>query len=234
MSIIYEESKQKNKANNSGFFAILIGVIIHPCKTMALLVEKPQIAFGFVATLFGTFVFYLLRFPLFKEYMRVKTINQGKQTTLSENALNRVVIQELIATPISSVVWWFIIVLLLFGVVKLLKGEVRFKQLLSVTGYAYVPVLISYVIFLFASFFTGRLLLDTSLARVVLLFSPELKGTFVYGFLKSIDIFGIWYFALIGLGTVYASKLSKKKVFTIVGAIYLICALLAAGTLMYS
>lgn len=234
MSITNDKERQQYGGERLSLFKTLIGVIIHPCKTMKLLAEKPKIAFGFLATMLGTIIFYLIRYPLFKEYVKVKTENIGGLAILSEQELNSAILRELIATPISSVVWWLIIVLLLFGAVKLLKGQARFKQLLSVTGYAYVPVLVSYIIFLLVSFFTGTLLLDTSLARLMLLLLPDLKGTYLYGFLKSIDFFGVWYFVLIALGMLYASKLSKKKVFTIVGVIYLLCSLLAAGSLMHA
>lgn len=223
--MLNDETREMN------IFERVIGVIVSPNATMKYLAMRPRLLFGLVAELLGALLFYLLRFELYKEYTRLNLLNNPANAgVVSNETLSAGVVQGMIAAPIGSVIWWGIIMLIIIVFVKLIKGKINLKAIVSVTGYAYTAVLVSYVIYCIISIFSGSLLFDLSLGR----FTPGLSGTFLYGFLKSIDLFGIWYFILIAIGVSYACEISKRKSYIAMGIIYLLCAVLGAGSLMYS
>lgn len=123
------------------------------------------------------------------------------------------------STLINNTLSWIFIVLALYAVIKwVFRGKADVAQLFSITGYAYTPVLIYFLICLIASFFTGQLYVNTSLA----IFITSLKGTTIYGFLRSIDPFMVWQFIIIGIGIKMASELKKSDVYWVTAFVFLI------------
>ncbi len=217
------------------FIQRLIGVIISPVDIMKFLINKPKIVFGILSSFFTPVLFYLSRYQIFRGYVKYTTeISSGSGASLTENELTKAVTDKFIFTPFASLVWLLIISGLIYGIIKLFKGSGNFKQIFSITGYSNVIVIVSYVVNIAASFFTGNFVLNTSLTRISNLFAPDLAGSYIYGFLRGVDVFGIWYFAVISIGIVSVSKLSKAKVITLMAVVYIICIMLGAGSLRFN
>lgn len=220
------------------FFQRLIGIIVSPSKTFKDLIAKPRILFPFLLSTFSILVFYLLRYDLYQEYVR-KTLENAiasDPSVTAEQAESLVVISTtagLISAPITAIIIWLVSSAILFGIAKLLKGEGSFKQYLSIVGYSSVITALYYVLSIVMSYFTGELMLDASLANVTNLFAPHLKGTYLYGIIRGIDLFNIWYFALVGYGIILLSKMSKVKGYTMVTVIFIIQLLINAMELKY-
>lgn len=229
----YELNKGGNIQNEIGpqskmnFFQRVAGIIVSPAKTLQDLIAKPRILFPFLSSAFGLLVLYLARFELYKDYLR-ETLERAAAVDPSitaeqiEALIGITTSMGLFTTPLTTIIVWLVSAAILFGAVKLFKGEGRFKQYLSIVGYCGVITLLYYVICIAVSFFSGALMLDASLANITNLFVPYIKGTFIYGVFRSIGFFNIWYYILIAIGVTLLSKLPKSKVYPIVTAVFII------------
>jgi len=219
---------QPEHQSNMNFFQRLIGIIVSPIKTIDDLIEKPRILFPILSMGFGLLVLYLLRYELYTEYVHealVRSLESMGQTLAPEQIeayLQMTVPISLISSAIVPIITWFVITAVIFGVVKIFKGEGSFKQYLSILGYAGVVTLLYYIICIATSFMTGKLMLDASLTNITNLFMPDIRGTYVYGIIRSIGLFSIWYYALVAVGVARLSKISKEKVFSMVTVIFII------------
>ncbi|MGI6777483.1 MAG: Yip1 family protein [Acetivibrionales bacterium] len=221
-------ASQDNAVKERSFIQKLFGVVFSPGDTMMSIVAKPSILFPILITAITPLVYILLRYDLYKEYleytMEISMANANVPMTPEQmDAAIRVgSVAGIAGAPIGGLIAWLIGSVAILILVKVFKGEGSFKQFLSISGYAYVITLIYYIISFAVSFASGNLYLDASLALLV----PAMKGSLFYGVLRGIDFFSIWYYVVVGIGISYASKLSKKKVYLIVGIIYLITILI--------
>ena len=135
---------------------------------------------------------------------------------------------QLVMAPFISLLSWVIGAGVLFGMVKIFKGDGKFKQVLSLTGYAYIIILVYYVLSVIASFHSNNLFIDLSLLSIIKTIMPIAKGSYIYGFARSIDIFSIWQYLLIGIGVAHISRLNRAKVYTIMIIVYLASILITA------
>ncbi|MCR4434580.1 MAG: Yip1 family protein [Clostridiales bacterium] len=216
-------------------FQRVIGVITSPAETMKDLAGKPRILFPLLANALGVVGLYLVRFPLYQDFLR-RTMEMGgaqSNTPMSPEQIEAGVKMAstfgLIATPITSLIMLVVASAIIFGAAKLLKGQGSFKQTMSVIGYSYVVTLLYLVLCAVTSFITGNLMLDASLANLTNLFLPDLRGSFAYGIIRGIDLFSIWYYIVMGIGIAEVNKFSKTKAYSIVAVIYIASILLGAG-----
>ena len=217
------------------FFQRASGIILSPAETMKNLAQKPRILFPILAAIFGVAAFYLIRFPLYEEFL-MKTLETGmaqKNIQLTPEQLQTTYdmskVIGLVTTPITTAFFWILSTAVIFGLTKLFKGQGSFKQMLSVTGYAYTIMLVYYIISIIVSFFSGQLMFDNSLANISNIFAPDMKGTFIYGILRGIDLFSIWYYTVMAIGVYAVTGLSKAKSYSIVYAIYIAMMLLSVN-----
>jgi hypothetical protein len=219
------------------FWERLVGVIISPKETMEDLVNKPRVLFPFFIVAFGSLIFYLIRLPLYKEMinrsLELQLQESGSQFSSGQSGFiqNVGIIGGLIGTSIASLVIWLIVAFAFFLLIKVFKGEGKFKQYLSILGYSYVINALYLMISLFVSYFSNNLFFDSSIASIVEIFAPNLKGSLIYGVLRGIDLFGIWQYIVISLGMASLSKISKEKVYLITALIYTVSILLNADNM---
>lgn len=227
------ELKNEEQVKQMNFMQRVIGVIASPAETMKNLIEKPRILYPILAVAFGMVLLYLIRFPLFSDYIKntVQTALSQTNAQLTQEQVDAAAkmapYATLISTPINELLTWFISTAIIFGLIKLFKGQGNFKQYMSITGYAYTISLLYILLSLIVSFFSGELTINSSLA----LFAQSLKGSYIYGIMRGIDLFSIWYYAVIALGVGLASKISKSKAYIIVALVYIGQILLQANGL---
>ncbi len=220
------------------FFQRLAGIIFSPTKTLMDLIAKPRLLFPILSSAFGMLLFYLLRYDLYKDYMRdslerVASTTEALTPDQIEALLDMSAIAGLISTPFITLIVWALSGLVLFCIAKLFKGEGRFNQYLSIVGYCGVITLLFYAISAGVSFFTGQLMFDASMANITNLIIPDMKGSYFYGIIRSISFFTIWYYVLVGVGISLVSKLSKPKVFSMVAFVLIVEALINAAEFRY-
>ncbi|MDP9749865.1 MULTISPECIES: Yip1 family protein [Thermoanaerobacter] len=227
------ELKNEEQVKEMNFMQRVIGIIISPTETMKNLMEKPRILYPILAMVFGMVLLYLIRFPVFSEYIKNNvqmTLSQSGVSLTQEQidaAVKMAPYMAMISTPINQLLTWFISTAIIFGLIKLFKGQGSFKQYLSITGYAYTITLLYILLSLVVSFFTGELTINSSLG----LFAQSLKGSYIYGIMRSIDLFNIWYYVVIAIGVSLVSKISKAKACSIVALVYIGQILLQANSL---
>lgn len=220
-----------------GFISRIIGIFVSPTEIMKALIEKPRVLFPIFASALGAFTLYLSRFSLYKEFQmaigEAKLDEMASKLTADQIASSKAIMEKtvswgLYAVPVSSLLMWIIFTAVVFGLAKAFKGQGKFKQYLSITGYAGVIMLLYYALSIGVSFFSGKLMLDASLANITNLFLPDIKGSYLYGIFRSIDLFGIWQYIVAGIGISLVSKISKVKVYSIIFVIYFAVALYGA------
>lgn len=215
-----------------GLLKRIAWVLTSPGKLMENLAERPRVLFGLILSALSMDVLYLARLPLYKDLLRSTTLatsdyiesltGQTMTAEMVEKSLPAATVQGLIMTPISMVIGLLFITLIFFAVLKIMGGQGKFKAYLSVTGYTHVISAVYLLLLIPVSFITGSLHQNVPLTSLATLASSDMEGSFLYGMLKGIDIFSIWYYAVIAIGFTAVSKLKKTYVYGVVAAIFLI------------
>lgn len=214
------------------FIQRVLGVLVSPSKTMDDLCVKPRVLFPATLMAFSPLLLIGLRFPLYKEFIRrsvemsaqiqAEMFNMQMTAEQIEQSVSIQSIVGLVSTPISSVIGWVIGTAILFGIIKIFGGQGKFKQYLSITGYAGVITLFNYILITLVSFVTNNIYLDIPLTSIANVLPQEMEGSFIFGLIKCIDLFSIWGMAVTAIGAAIVSKLSKAKIYSIAAALYLV------------
>ncbi|HEX9062536.1 MAG TPA: Yip1 family protein [Clostridia bacterium] len=226
----YSDVEQK------GFIKRVIGIIVSPGETMKVLIAKPRILFPIILMAVSMLGFYLLRFDLYKDFlkqaMEMQLANNPNLTRESiESIMPITTVSGLIGAPFGVLLNWVIISAILFGIMKFFKGEGSFKQYLSITGYSYVIMFIFIILSAVSSYFTNSIMFNSSLTNITNLFMPDIKGSYLYGILRGVDFFTIWHYVVIGIGIALVSKVSKSKVYSVLSLIFIATVLIGAFNL---
>lgn len=226
--------------SDMGFFKRVASVVTSPGKVMENLAEKPRILFPLILTAVSLIGLYASRLELYKNFMRESTAASSKWTEsltgikmtpeLLEQSVSRGLIASFITIPLGALLSWLFITVVFFAIFKIAGGNGRFKHYMSVTGYAYVIMTLYYIIVFAASFFTGSLHQDIPLTSLATLFDSSMRGSFLFGILKGLNIFTIWYYCVIAIGLIKVSGFKKNTVYSIVAGIFIIGLLIAGAT----
>jgi len=200
----------------------IIGVIFSPGKVMVSLEQKPRILFALLLTIITPVVMIFSIFPMYKEFLRSTLEAAPTTTNLTAEQIDMAVNISQYSTPfilaITAAAMWLLGALVLWVIIKIFKGEGRYKQILSITGYSAVIAALSAIATIITTQFTGTFS-EVSFTSVASLL-PNMKGSFIYGAAKTLDVFSIWQYVVIAIGTATVSKLDKKKVYIIVACIF--------------
>lgn len=223
-------------------FQRIAGVILSPGKTMEDLIEKPRLIFPLILTAVIMLAVYMIRFPLYQDYLRDSTIKSmeyvqsvtGQTITpdMIEQNISRGFIQSVILLPVGSLFKWFITTVIFFAVFKIFGSKGKFKQFFSITGYASVIAALYLLIVLAASFFTGSLHVDVPLTSLANLFSPDATGGFLYGIAKGIDIFYIWNYCVAAIGLAGLSGFRKRNTYILMAVLFAVGLLITGSMTM--
>ncbi len=234
-NLINEELPEKKM----GFIQRVVGVITSPGKVMENLAAKPRILFPLFLVAFSQLALILIRMPLYQDSLR-KAFQASSKVTESltgvkvtpemiEKNLSQGMTTNLITTPLGSLFGWFLITVVFFAIIKIAGGQGKFKQYLSVIGYAYVISALYLLITLCVSYFTGSLHLDIPLTSIGNAFGDGMKGSFLFGMIKGLDVFKIWYYAVIAIGLQVVSGFKKSTIYGIVAIVFTITLLIAGA-----
>lgn len=218
-------------------FQRIFGIIFSPGKVMQDLEQKPRILFALILTIITPIVMIFSIFPVYQAYLlnnraAVEATYEKMNIQMSTEQIDKILMNSAYATPFTlaviSAAMWFLGALVLWGAVKILKGKGTYKQILSVTGYATVVSALGALVTIITTLLTGTYseISYTSLASLI----PDMKGSFIYGAAKTIEVFSIWMYMVIAIGTAAVSKLEKKKVYFIVTCIFAVLVIYSAVT----
>lgn len=224
--------KDEIATEKPGFFKRILWVFTSPGKLMASLAEKPRVLFWFIAGILAIDVLYLVRLPLYKDFLRESTLKSSEYMEslgvvmtpeMVEASLPNAMVTGLISTPITLAVVYLFITLVFFAILKLMGGQGKFKAYLSVLVHANIISVLYTLLLIPISFISGSLHQGaaplTSLAALV---SQDTTNTLLYGVLASLDIFSIWYYVVLAIGLTAVSKLKKNYVYYVVAGIFIV------------
>lgn len=217
---------QNTEGKSLNVFKKILGVFISPAKVMGSIETKPGFLVPLILTMAAPVLLIIARYSDYLELLKQTLVEsyakRNAQLTAEQLAaqLKMVGTFGCIGAPVGVIVSWLVGTAILFGIVKIFKGQGSFKQYLSVTAYASVITILSYILLGIVSYFTGLLDLNTPVTSVISLLPQSFKGTFLYGLLLPVDVLTIWEYVVIAIGVRQMSKLDKNKVYTIIGIIY--------------
>lgn len=231
---------EKAGAVKMGLLQRIVNVVVSPGKVMENLAARPRVIFPLIMIAVTQLAVILARFPLYQDFLR-KSMEASSEFTKSltgqemtpemvASAVARSSTQAIVTTPLMALFMWLVTTVIFFAIIKIGGGKGKFKQYFSVVGYAYVIQLLFWLITLAVSFVTGSLHLDMPLTSIGNLFGTGMKGTFVFGMIKGIELFTIWYYAVISIGLTIVSGFRKRSIYIIVGAVFLIGLLIAGAS----
>lgn len=216
-----------------GFFKRLWWLLTSPQKLMAALAEKPRVLFWMIFGAIAMDIKYIIRFPLYKDMMRQAALAQAQSgmyeslgiemtPEMIEASLPNSVNIGLISLPPTMIISFLLSALIFFAILKLMGGQGKFKAYLSVVVHANIILVLYTLLVIPLSYITGSLHENPTLTSLATLMSPDQAGTIVYSILSAIDVFSIWYYAVLGIGFAAVSKLKKQHVYAITAGIFLI------------
>lgn len=220
--------QQSNTLPRLNVFQRIAGAIFSPERLMNDLEQKPRVLLGIILNVLAPVILMYGTFPMFKEYLRttmeMTAANTAQQMT--PELLDQVVNISAISTPIMGGIMaggmFLIQALVIWLVTKIFKGQASYKQILSVLGYSSVISVLGTIVTVAVIYITGTYtdVTYTSLASLL----PEIKGSFIYGVAKVIEVFYIWQLVVNAIGIAIVSKMDKKKAYLIMVLVLIVYA----------
>lgn len=218
---------------NSGF-GRLVTVLTSPGKTFRSIAERPTwaapLAVFFLVTAVQVYVVH--QRTDYREVMEWTLASQGREMD-AEQLDTMVEVQErfgAIGAPVGAV---FVILLsLLFALlywvgIKLVGGELTYKQALSVSLYSGIPMAVQAILSVAVlwpveTVAPERVASRNFLASNLAFLAPEDAGPVLINLLASLDFFAFWSLVLAAIGYRIAARVSTVAAATVVAVIWLL------------
>lgn len=201
-------------------------IIISPNKTFAYIDENPTWWLPLTTLIVISIGYILITFPsiVIPEKINaimsnpaIQNLSDAQKTKIltTSNILIRSIIGALISTPIylllKSAIFYFTIIVTGY--------EIKFRKMFSLTVWAGIITSLGIIVKTLLTLVKHSSDVYTSLV----VFLPNLdKGSALFSFLNSFEIFTLWNLSLIGLGLGVITKLDKKKSTIIVFVLWLL------------
>jgi len=234
MSELQVTAINKEESNvQPGFFKRLWWLFTSPGKLMAALAEKPKILICMIIGALAMDIKYLVRMPLYKDMLRQAALAQSQSglyeaygiemtPEMIEATLPTSMIAGLAGSLVAALAGFLLTALIFFAILKLMGGQGKYKAYLSVVVHANMIMVLYTFLVIPISYITNSLHEAPTLTSLATLLSPDQSGTIIYAILSSIDVFGIWYYAVLAIGFTAVSKLKKKHVYAVTAGVFLI------------
>ncbi|MGH7455659.1 MAG: YIP1 family protein [bacterium] len=209
----------------------LIGVFVSPASTMQDIAARPSwIVPLIIVTLVGALGAFFLKDVILqtqleameKRNMTAEQIEQARPTM--EKVMNITVpLIPLITTPLFYLI---IAGLLMFVGNVILGGEAKFSSLFAITCWSGLISVLGSVINI--PIMAKKMVMESATSLSSLLPSEENK-TLLYHLFSQIDLFWIWWVAVIGFGVAAVYKFSTRKAMTMVFTLWAIYVVIAVA-----
>jgi len=228
------QEDQPQQAKQSGPIGRMIGVIFSPQLTFQNIARKPDWLVPFLLVIIVAGIMGYLMQPLILQQNRQVQQEKLEERGMSQEEIDQVLERSsfikyiivpagVVATAanlvITALIWLFI------GNI-ILSSETDFKHVFSVSVYrSIIPVLgglIKLPIIL------SKESLNVHFSPAIMM-SDELKDTFLYKLLASLDLFNIWMIVVLCIGLAAVYKFKVNKVWPVVVILYAIYYLGAAA-----
>ena len=184
-------------------FQKLVGIVTSPAETAASIREKPDVLLPILLMVL------LPLLPIAANYQGyLDTLVSALATTPQAAGMTADQMRELAQisaisgiaiAPVGFLIAWLVGSLILFGAVRLLGGECRYTQILSLKGYTMVFSLLATLVTLGVSLATGAGYTQQSYTSLLSVF-PDLEAGFLYGIAAGVDLFSLWSAVVTGIG----------------------------------
>lgn len=221
-------NNNKGSQREMGTFEKIYNLFFAPRKTFESIDRKPAwltpMVIVVVVVLLFTIVVMPIMIPQQMEKQRAKMEEKGMSAEQIDKAMEMGEKFGRILGPISAGVGTVIYLLAISGLFLfvgniILGGKSSFKKLLSVVCYTSLIGSLNSIILLPIILSKENMDVHFSLAAFM---SSDTTETFLYQFLKNIDLFWIWQIIVAGIGIAVIYKFSTKKSITMVASLYVI------------
>ena len=213
-------------------FQRIIGVLFSPDATLASIARKPDWVLPLVVLLVMSLVagVVIAQHVDFGAAAR-EAMEQNKNATPEQidkgvkiaASMGKVVTY---LSPVISAIGLLIIAGVLLLAFRLFGGEGDFKQAFSVTCYSSMPGVIKSIIMMIIIVAKGGIIPAQQLATLVrsnLGFLADYKANpMAFAMLSSIDIFSIWFLALMIIGFAYLARVSRVKSAVVIISLWIV------------
>ncbi len=207
MSEPLRETPGPSGPGKMGPFARYFGIFTSPGRVFEHLKARPSwlVILLLVAASIAILNIAFMSTQTGEELARQAVVEQvrGRGVTLSEEQLDQQFMIQKIAAPVVMFIWFPLLSLIITTLVYLafnilLGGDATFRQVFSITSHVFPIVVLQALLTTGLIFMKNSLTANTSFA----VFVPFLEqDNLVYMILRGFDIFFIWAFGLIALGT---------------------------------
>ncbi|MBB6217600.1 hypothetical protein HNQ80_003723 [Anaerosolibacter carboniphilus] len=207
-------------------------LLLEPSKTMEYLSEQPKVLWPMLVLLFGFPLLILPRIDIFRDFTQEAIMTQmaaqgndinnlpaGTLEIAFRFAVGTAVVMPFIAMFVKSVVVHIIS--------RITGGKGKFKTVLSVVGYGYLINFLGEGIRTVITMITKNYVVYTSPA---VLLPDAAQGTALHTLLSALDVFSIWYLAIVTIGLSYVHQMSRKKAGAIVFGSWLLVVMFSVGS----
>lgn len=222
-----EGKKESIIDNLKIFFVKLKGVVISPTETMKTIHEKPNLIFPVILMLLVIIGTLFLNTTPYKDYTRAEILktNIHDKVVMTAQEVEQEVDKSsnfrYLAIPNITILIWIAGTAILYLFIRIAGGKSKFKGFLVITGYAYITLIFGGILQAVVVSATGQYLQEFNITSIGYYLPKSLKGNFFYGMAGGIELFKIWNYYLVGIGVCYLTNLSKRKVYTIIFAMFL-------------
>jgi hypothetical protein len=215
---------------SKGMFERIIGIFISPAETMRDIAARPSWLLPLIiVAVVGSVGSIFLKDAIVQQQIE----GMQKRNMTDEQIQQALPMMEKIMTytvPLFALIVTPITYLILAGIGLfvgnvILGGETKFSTLFSVTCWSGIITVLSSLINIPVMANRQSMESATSLGSF---FAAEENKTFFHHLLGQIDLFVIWWVAILGFGVAAAYKFSTKKAMTMVFVVWAIFAIVAA------
>ncbi len=219
---------------NPNSFARIAGVVFDPGATFASIVRKPDFVVPIAIISFFAIIGGVLA------GMRIDTTALMRETLQSNPRIPPELVERqakmmggfmkmvFFCAPFVTIITLVVIAGIIFAAFKVFGGDGEFPQALSITAYAWMPMMVKGflgTILLLAKKSITVEMLKNPLASNIGYFISTKSHPVLATFLASADVFTIWYIVLLTIGFAAMSRFSRAKSAAIIVSLWAVAVL---------
>ncbi len=119
--------------------------------------------------------------------------------------------------PLRQIIDWLIVALMYWGLIFIFRNKTKYSKILTIVVISSVPILISNIVNIFYTLFTGKMIINPGLSGLVAsgkVFSYSSNP--LYMILSRVDIFILWGLIFLIIGIAISCKMKVWKSISIV------------------
>jgi hypothetical protein len=237
-----EVSEPQATTPKKNVFSRIAGVLFAPADAFQEIVRKPDILAPLLVILAISYASTILLLPRI-DYESLKAMQaeqlRKQQPNMSDADIARFERYTIASTkvflwlgPLMTVLFFAFVAGVLLLAFRLMGGEGNYTQSMSVTVYAWIPLVLYSVIAVIVAVARGSF--DPATAATIVKSNPAFlvemrEQPVLYSLLSSLDVFSIWALILYTFGFAAMSKLSKATSAAIVFSLWAVMILVKLG-----